>query len=94
MDDLGRLERVYRVLKRHGYQPDTHPVMDDVLAVMDTLRGWKTPEPDPYLVRETKAHRLPFGWWLCRDTGTPRHYPPRAWEEMVRLRLLVHDENG
>ena len=46
-----------------------------------------TTEPDAYLIREPRAHKLLFGWWLTRDTGIPRDYPPRGWEELVRLRI-------
>jgi hypothetical protein len=50
-------------------------------------RRCMTAEPDPYLMKEPRAHRLLFGWWLTRDDGIARHYPPRAWEELVRLRV-------
>ena len=33
------------------------------------------------------AIKLPFGWWLCKDTTIPADYPPRAREMIVKLRL-------
>ena len=54
-----------------------------------------TAEPDPYLTSEPRAHRLFFGWWLCRDTGIARNYPPKAWEEFkIRHRLEIAELNG
>lgn len=38
--------------------------------------------------------RLPFGWWLCRDTGKPVDYPPRAQRELVKTRLEYDDLIG
>ena len=37
------------------------------------------------------AIRLTQKWYLCRDTSCPIHYPPRARDEMVYLRLALDD---
>jgi hypothetical protein len=35
--------------------------------------------------------KLPFGWWLCKDTTKPIDYPPRCREMLVNYRLEVVD---